>query len=440
MRFSKHPDDTLRISRLAGLYLLVLLTSAGHIPSVSGSEQGRAVTDWSFGGHTKYQYIHTFIPDSSVLQAISGDSLQDHNFEARLKVSARRERFDFEAHAQFIAVHSDSLAGFRELPGLVTPGADVINDDRRWFNLTHAFNNEDKNASLARLDRVSVAYTGDKTVVRFGRQAISWGNGLLFTPMDILNPFDPTAVDKEYKSGDDMLYAQYLLDSGNDLQAVAVIRRNPVSGDVEQDQSSLALKYHGFLGSNEYDLLVASHYDELTLAIGGSTDFGGAVWRGDLVWGDTDDGSVLSGVLGASYSGVLGGRNWTGFMEYYYNGFGQKGAEYSPGELASNPELLKRLSRGELFNLGRHYLGASVTLEWTPLLHLTPNFFINLTDPSALVQVVASYSWTQDIQLLTALGVPVGSNGSEYGGIETAQPGLYLSTGPYLFAQLAWYF
>jgi len=430
----------MRAPRLVNLYLLVLLTGAGQIQPASGSEQDGAVTDWSFGGHTKYQYVHTFIPDSSVLQGISGDSLQDHNFAARLKISARRDRIDFEAHAQFIVVHSDSLAGFRELPGVIIPGADVINDDRRWFNLTHEFNNEDKNASIVRLDRVSVAYTGDKTVVRFGRQAISWGYGLLFTPMDILNPFDPTAVDKEYKSGDDMLYAQYLFDSGNDLQAVAVVRRNPVSGDVEQDQSSLALKYHGFLGSNEYDLLAADHYGELVLGIGGSTDFGGAVWRGDLVWSDTDPGSVLSGVAGVSYSGVLGGRNWTGFMEYYYNGFGQKGGKYSPVELASNPELLKRLSRGELFNLGRHYLGASISIEMTPLLNLTPNFFINLADPSALAQLVVSYSWTQDIQLLTAVGIPIGPNGSEYGGIETESSGLYLSTGPYLFAQVAWYF
>ena len=408
--------------------------------SAWGSDQGGAVTDWNFGGHAKYQYIHTLVPDNSVLQGISGDSLQDHNFEARLKISVSRQRFDFVAHAQLIGVHSDSLSGFRELPGLITPGADVINDDRRWFNLTHEMSNKNKSASLVRLDRFSVGYTGDKTVVRFGRQAISWGNGLLFTPMDILNPFDPTAVDKEYKSGDDMFYAQYLLDSGNDLQVVAVVRRNPVSGDVEQNQSSLAMKYHGFWGDHEYDLLAAEHYGDFTLGLGASTDFGGAVWRGDLVWNNTDSGSIFSVVGGISYSGVAGGHNWTGFMEYYYNGFGQTNGDYSPAALASNPELLIRLARGEVFNLGRHYLGTSVSFEMTPLLMLTPNIFINLTDPSALAQLVLSYDWKQDLQVLGALNFPIGPNGSEYGGIDTAQPGLYLSTGPSLFAQLAWYF
>ena len=164
------------------------------ITSASGADSS---TQWSFGGHTKYRYIHTQIPDDSVLQSISGDSMQDHNLEARLKVAARRERWDFDAHIQFISVHSDTLSGFRDLPKMIFPGAGIINDDRRWFDLTHELTNEGKNATLLRLDRVNIAYTGDKTVVRFGRQAISWGNGLLFTPMDIFNPFDPAAVDKE---------------------------------------------------------------------------------------------------------------------------------------------------------------------------------------------------------------------------------------------------
>lgn len=417
--------------------LAVIALYCTPITSASGADSS---TRWSFGGHTKYQYIHTRIPDDSVLQSISGDSMQDHSLEVRLKLAARRERWDFDAHIQFITVHSDTLSGFRDLPKIIFPGAGIINDDRRWFDLTHELTNEGKNATLLRLDRVNVAYTGDKTVVRFGRQAISWGNGLLFTPMDIFNPFDPAAVDKEYKSGDDMLYGQYLLDNGNDVQAVVVVRRNLISGDVEQEVSSLSLKYHGFWASNEYDLLLAEHYDQLVIGVGASTDFGGAVWRGDLVWTDTDPGSVLSAVGGVSYSGVTGGHNWTGFLEYYYNGFGQSDGDYSAAGLAANPELLKRLNRGELFNLGRHYLGASVTVEWTPLLNLTPNVFVNLTDPSALAQLVLTYDWKQDIQLLAALNIPIGPNGSEYGGIESGQPSLYVSTGPSLFAQLAWYF
>ncbi len=428
------------ISRLlvfAGLSVMLIPTTS---LAQSGSSSDESSTVWNFGGHSKYHYIYTSVPDDSVLQNVSGDSLQDHILEVRLKVSARRDRWDFDTHVQFITVHSDMLRAAAELPGLIFIGAGIINDKRRWFDLTHEIHNEGKNATLLRLDRASVGFTGDKSVFRFGRQAVSWGNGLLFTPMDIFNPFDPAAIDKEYKTGDDMIYGQYLLDNGNDVQAVAVVRRDLISGDVEQDKSSLALKFHGFKGAYEYDLLAARHYGDQILGLGLSTDFGGAIWRGDLVWADTDTESVFSAVGGASYSWVSGGRNWTGFLEYFYSGFGQQDGEYSAGDLATNPELLKRLARGELFNLGRHYLGASVTVELTPLLNLTPNVFVNIADPSALAQLVLAYDWKQDIQLLAALNIPIGPNGSEYGGIDSTQPGLYVSTGPSLFAQLAWYF
>lgn len=426
--------------QLIKLCLFLILCGYVLCVSVSAYAQDVSSTDWTFGGHTKYQFIHTQIPQDSVLRQIGGDSFQDHNLEVRLKVFARRERFDFNTHIQFITVHSDSLSGFRELPLLIYPGQGVINDDRRWFDLTHELNNEGKNATLVRLDRLNVGFTGDNTVVRFGRQAISWGNGLLFTPMDILNPFDPTAVDKEYKTGDDMLYGQYLLGNGNDVQTVAVVRRDPINGEVDRHQSTLAGKYHGFWGSREYDILLAEHYGETVLGLGASTDFAGAIWRGDLVWNETDSGSFFSAVAGASYSGVISGHNWSGFMEYFYSGFGQTGGDYSLAGIASNTELVKQLARGELFNLGRHYLGVSVTIEMTPLLNLTPNIFINLTDPSALAQFVLSYDWKQDIQVLAAFSFPIGPNGSEYGGRDAVQPGLYVSTGPSLFAQLAWYF
>jgi len=426
--------------RLVAVAVLCLAASPLTSFGQSGALGTGDSTDWSFGGHTKYQYIYTSVPEDSVLQAINGDSLQDHNLEVRLKASVRHGHWDVSTHFQFITVHSDTLSVYRDLSLPVFPGAGLINDDRRWFDLTHELSNKDKNATVLRLDRASVAYTGDKVVMRFGRQAVSWGNGLLFTPMDIFNPFDPTAVDKEYKTGDDMLYGQYLLDNGSDIQAVGVVRRDPISGDVEQDESSLAAKYHGFWGRTEYDLLLAEHYAERVIGLGLSTDSGGAVWRADLVWSDTGSGSIFSAVGGASYSWIAGGHNWTGFLEYYYNGFGQSGGDYSSAGLAANPELLQRLARGELFNLGRHYLGASVTVEVTPLLNLTPNVFINLTDPSALAQLVLSYDWKQDFQLLGALNIPIGASGTEYGGIGSEQPGLYVSTGPSLFAQLAWYF
>ena len=57
-----------------------------------------------------------------------------------------------------------------------------------------------------------------------------------------------------------------------------------------------------------------------------------------------------------------------------------------------------------------------------------------------VAQLVAQYDWKQNLLLLGALNLPLGADGSEYGGIETGADGLYYSSGPSVFAQLAWYF
>jgi hypothetical protein len=93
-----------------------------------------------------------------------------------------------------------------------------------------------------------------------------------------------------------------------------------------------------------------------------------------------------------------------------------------------------------LYTIGRNYAAASMTVELTPLLRLTPNLFVNLDDPSALAQVVVQYDWRQNLQLLAALNAPLGAEGSEYGGIEAPVEGRYLSTRGGLFIQLAAYF
>jgi hypothetical protein len=424
-------------SILSGLAsVCVFLCGAGHA-AADGADIGEIV---EFAGHVKYRFNHLQFPEDSLYREALGPSSLDHYLETRLRFTANRGRWDLEADYQFIAIRADTLRLAEDWPGSPAPAGRVISDDLRWWNLTWRSDEADRTVFVHRLDRLSVAYTTERTAWRFGRQAITWGNGLLFTPMDVFNPFDPAAVDKEYKTGDDMLYGQYLAANGADLQGVVVVRRDPDSGEVEANQSSAAVKYHGFVGAGEIDLLAAEHYDERIVGLGGNIGLGGAVLRGDLTWTRTDTDDVVSAVASLSYSWTWAGRNISGLLEYYRNGFGQAGGDYSPDALAGNPDLLARLSRGELYTLGRNYLGASATAELTPLLLLTPALFLNLDDPSALAQLVLQYGLAQDWDLLCALNVPIGPRGSEYGGITTPVEGYYLSTDAGLFAQLAWYF
>lgn len=396
--------------------------------------------DTSFNGHIKYQFLYGTYPENSLIREAIGSSSIDNNADVRLRLDVRGDAWDFKTDYQFIVRSGDTLGLTQDLGNLPTIPESVPSDDTRLFNLTHVITENENRALVQRLDRLSVGYQGASLTARFGRQAISWGNGLVYTPMDFINPFDPAAVDKEYKTGDDMLYGQYLQDNGNDLQLVWVIRRDADSGNIAGGQSSTALKYHGLAGGLEYDLLVAKHYSDTVLGFGGSHAIGGAVWQGDLVVTRTDNETVPSLVSGLSYSWVAWGKNVSGVLEYFYNGFGVADGDYSPAKLVDKQELVDRLSRGELFNLGRHYVVASAMVEITPLWLLTPNLFTNIADPSALFQLVSQYDILQDLQLLAALNIPIGAPGTEYGGVDTGIDGSYLSSGPGLFVQLAWYF
>ena len=79
-------------------------------------------------------------------------------------------------------------------------------------------------------------------------------------------------------------------------------------------------------------------------------------------------------------------------------------------------------------------------IEMTPLWLLTPTMFLNVEDGSALVQLVSQNDLKENLNFLGSLNIPIGPNGSEYGGIESPRAGRYFSSDLSVFAQIAWYF
>ncbi|MGI9238995.1 MAG: hypothetical protein ACR2QZ_16465 [Woeseiaceae bacterium] len=414
------------------LFIFIVLLSA--------TEYARAI-EAEFGGHTKVALASQAYPEQSLFRDLVGSDTLDLRGDLRLNLKARATRWSFDADYQLLVLNGDSVELGRSVPA----GTDIFfpglpNDDRRLFDLTDVIEDDGKTLLLHRLDRLSIGYTSEKSVVRFGRQALSWGNGLFYAPMDLVNPFDPATVDTEYKAGDDMLYIQYLRDNGHDVQGVHVLRRDPASGDIESSQATTAVKYHGFAGEAEFDVLLADHFGDTVVGIGAGKSVGGAVWRGDLVATHTDDDTTIQLVTNLTYSWNWYGRNISGAVEYFYNGFGQRSDAYDPISLGGNPDLVDRVTRGELFSIGRHYVAGSVLIEMTPLWGLTPTVLANVADPSGLFQLVSNYSLSDNMTLLASINVPMGPKGSEFGGVDAGQPDRYLSGGAGLFAQIAWYF
>ena len=404
------------ISARPELLLLICLVSVCVAEAEENTEAG---------GHAKLGVVEQWLPSDSVFRDLLGKQSTDSQADLRLNVKHRRNGWALAADYQLIARHSEALA--------------IVNDDRRLMDLTAVIDQGSDHALQHRLDRLSLAYSNEKTVIRVGRQALSWGNSLFYAPMDLVNPFNPATIDTEYKAGDDMVYFQYLFDDGSDMQAAYVFRRDG-QGNVENDVASTATKYHGYFGDGEYDVLIARHYGDGVLGLGVSHGIGGAQWAADLVVTDTDIDTRVQLTSNLSYSWVAFEKNMSGTIEYHFNGFGLRADNYDPVAIARQPDLLKRLERGESFALGRHYLAGSLLVELTPLWTVSPTVLLNAGDPSALLQLITSYSVSDDITFLGSINLPMGNNGSEFGGVDSQIPGRYFSATASVFGQIAWYF
>lgn len=394
--------------------------------------------DWSTGGHVKYEINASQYPANNVFALASTTNPVDHFLDFRYKADKSSGKWNYQIHYELLALYGDSAKALATLPSL--PGVSLVpSDSTRLFNLSQVFGDSGYLVGVHRIDRLVASYTDNQLVLRFGRQAISWGNGLIFNPMDVVNPFSPTAISKEYKTGEDMVYGQWLYDTGNDLQAILLPRRN-MAGAVDDTQSSYAMKYRGAGKRVEYQLMAARHYDEWVTGIGLSADVKGAVWRADLVNTALTGGTQsLSGVVNASYSWMWGKHNVSGNIEFYRNGVGISDGDYSSVFVPASP-LAQRLARGEVFALGRDYLAGNLTIEMTPRLVLTPTLIQNLNDHSGILQTVATYDWKQEAPLTFGFSCPYGKQGSEFGGIATTTPGQYYGPGISVFFQVGYYF
>ncbi|GHE05400.1 hypothetical protein U879_04025 [Defluviimonas sp. 20V17] len=284
------------------------------------------------------------------------------------------------------------------------------------FDLSETLTDSGNRRLTQRIDRLSLGYSTPHFVFRIGRQALTWGAGQVFHPMDLVDPFAPNAVDTEYKPGVDMIYTQILFDDGSDLQAVAAPRRAVAGGPVSGNASTFALHYHRSIGAFGLSLLAARDRGDWTAGLGLSGPLGGATWNAEIVPTREAAGATrVSGLLNISGATTLAGRNATYYAEYFHNGFGVPGSGAALDSLPS--DLTARLTRGQIFTVSRNYLAAGGAWDWTPLLTLSPSLIVNLDDRSFYVSAESKWSLSDNSMLLIGLQAPVGPHGTEFGGL-----------------------
>ena len=382
--------------------------------------------DTHWGGRLKTTGSGSRVTDDTLLAPAGTGNDYDGSANLRLiNETFFTDALFFEVDYELIWAGGDTIRKQNELAeifpnlsgGVFFRGA-PLEDDRRLMDLTHTIEDEDSWFLLHRLDRLYLAWNQPWGSVWVGRQAVTWGNGFVFNPMDLFNPFPPTAIDRDYKTGDDMVNAQISLAQIGNAQFLYVSRRNPDNNKVEFDQASIAAKLHFAVSTTEFDLMASKHYDDSVAGIGSTGYLGDTAWRLDATWTFLKDGDdYLSLTANMDYSWVWFDKNFYGFIEYYFNGLGED--DYP--EALLNPDVSERLARGELFVLGRNYLSGHIQIELHPLFQLFFTAINNVEDPSGILQPYATWDIAQNLQLTGGLSVSYGSKGTEFGGF--ALPG-----------------
>jgi hypothetical protein len=405
---------------------MILLVEIIFVLFFTASAANASQFEW--GGHLRVQNAAYEYTNSHLPQEQGNGTYQKHSLDCRLK--NRIYLFNnnyFDLHYEIAAVYSELKKRNIELSQ--NPGTSEIqleqgvDDGHRLFDLSSVISTEDDLTFYHRLDRLSLTFDTKSGVFRLGRQALTWGNGMLFNPLDLFNPFSPADFARDYKIADDLVSWQYTISDNGEIQLLYIPRRSRETGKLDSDLDSGGIKYHLITENNEFDFLFASHYEDLVLGLGASGYLINTAWRLDMTWtnsGAKNNDSFYSIVANMDYSWIWLKKNLYGFIEIYYNGIGNTNCIAA----MENNGLQERISRGQIFTLGKRYLAAQVRLEIHPLInaYLTSiNNFSDFSKISGTIQPRIGLDLLQDMTAIIGANFFYGDHDSEYGGYEVKQ-------------------
>jgi hypothetical protein len=262
-----------------------------------------------------------------------------------------------------------------------------------------------------RLYRGNVTLSFGDTDLRLGRQRIAWGTGRFWSPVDLLNPINPIALEREERLGVDAVLAEHKLGPLSRIAAVYAPRQ--ASGE-----SSAAFNWHSNAAGVDYSVIAGRFRSERVIGGDVATQLGGAGLRAELTHNERDAGPAYRrAVLAMDYAFP---NTLTLSGELYYNGAGA--ADRAAYDFAS-------LFAGRIQNVGRRYVGAYAGYEITPLVKTVNYLVVNLADRSRFFSPAVIVSLQADLDLSLGVQLFGGSQGSEYARLRD----LY-------YAQVQWFF
>ena len=288
-----------------------------------------------------------------------------------------------EAAADYQLLSTDP-AGIVPLPG------DGVN---RRLDLDHNWQHDGGWASRLQIDRFNLARTTGKLDTVVGRQAIGFGRIVISSPLDIIAPFPPDALDTDVRPGVDALRATAHYGLDGQLGTVAVL------GDSSRHNSYLATWADNRAG---IDLLalggILRERPMFGLGLAGSLGTLGlkgevAFYEGERV-GETGGDLHRHMLIAAMEGWYRFASGLTLITQYLHNGAGARHPADYPETALSAP-----VQEGLTTLLGRHYLLAAPSFELHPLVTLNGLLIWNLADDSWLLRPTLSINLADNLSL-----------------------------------------
>lgn len=281
---------------------------------------------------------------------------------------------------------------------------------RTYWDLEDVYARGGSAVGRHRLRRAAVTVTRGATEVRAGRQRVAWGTGRFWSPLDLLNPVNPTALEPGEREGADAILVEH--------KRSAIARWSFVYAPVRSERDFALAQWHANAREVDYSVTAGQGPEGRLFGLDVAGQVAGAGIRAEWTVTRRRAGGTPHRVLfGCDYAFA---NTLTLGAELYYDGAGSiDPARYDFAGLAT----------GRRQTVGRRYAGLYAKYEFTPLLKGEGWFARNLDDRSAYFSPRLTYSLRENLDLAVGAQLYSGRGTTEFGG-----------RGNLSFAYVQWFF
>ena len=239
-----------------------------------------------------------------------------------------------------------------------------------------------------RTDRLYFKGSLEGLDVQIGRQPISFGNGFVFSPLDLVQPFSFATIDSEYKPGIDALRLDGYIGMSTQITAVAAY-----AGDWNIDGLTYVLNGTTTIGWTDISLFLGKVRSDNVLGVGVVSSIGSIGIHSDISYtlpSENSEDPFVRAVLGMMYKPF---EKSTINSELYFQSLGKT----DPKEYLEFSQS-DRFARGEIWLMGQSYGSVAWSQEITPLVQGTVSVIGNLNDISMMFSPSLSISVSDSTQ------------------------------------------